>query len=431
MIKSYSLAFIRAQLIANPSIDEVAAELNTTPILLKEQLARLQYQGEPVTVEFLKKPNLEDFIEAYDNDYSKPIASDKPNALKFELSNYSMKQAHALIRITRSIKDAAKSLGVAAYTLNNQLKSFNPSRTFKQWQDLTIEDALNTEGAKYTKPLNKITRDLTGIRLSEVHYYIRNTPTLYDAAIAIGINDRALRILLSRSALKLTEEHLRNNDKKTLKEQYGKVDYNKPIKISYTHMSKRSLAYIHAEALASREQISTTAYNLKEHVVTFCQYLSRVDYNGSPLTFEALTHLSPDAAKDIWRERYYKRLEEIYSRPVSRKRKRPELDHSNDEDQRITPPFPVVRPLRFFNVTPAPQDSGSTLTTTPAPETRTLSQEPAPDATSLATPVAGALSATGTPASQPFFNPAPDILSKLFAKYAVDNEYAVDNKFKY
>ncbi|MDP1604882.1 MAG: hypothetical protein Q8M03_16650 [Legionella sp.] len=463
MIQSYSLAFIHAQLIANPSIEEVASELRVTPTALEEHLARFKYKGVPVTAEYLKNTAPQDLINIFGNLYCKPIVNRRPSN-GTGISDYSMKQIHALIRISTSIIKVAEALGTAHYTLINQLENFkykDQSLTFEQWQNLAIEDAQKEAGAKYPERLLKIKKNLSDYTFREIHSCIRAATTFGNAATAVKVSDRSLRIFLGKTKLELTYELLKDNEEKKLREQFGDDAYDKPLEISYRPIWTRTLAEIRAKALAIKE-IHPSAYTLGVHGDTLRKYLAYVsDEDNNPLTFEKLKQLNPD--EDFWKDRFNKPLGELYTCPPSRKRKRSveDLSPSNDEDQQRTPPFPTrVEPNLSTPASALPTELPSNETSVPKPVEPNLST-PAPalptelpsneasvptpvepnlstpasalptelpsNEASVPTPVAGYFSAIGTRTSQLFFSetPAPktDILSKLFDAYAREHQF--------
>lgn len=341
MIENYSLAFIRAQLLANPSTEEVATELNVTSIELQQYLAQFVYMKEPVTVEFFKKPELRDFIRDSRDYYSRPKTGE------FTIADYSLKQVHALIHISVSAKKVAEALGVSQYILINQLRNYSyegKTLTFEQWQKLTFEEAQNEWGPQYTELLKKNIKRLSDCTFAEVHSHIRKNQTVYWAALSLGASDKDLRIFIAKSQLKLTYEFLKEKTEDELKSQFGDA-YDKPIEVSDIKCSELTLAKIHAEILASKK-IHPAANNLGTQGETLRKHLAYVSYNDAPLTFEKLIKLKITEAEDFWKENYNKPLKEIYTWPPckrTRKRKHAEVmvDESDNESRQEPPPLPV------------------------------------------------------------------------------------------
>ncbi|MDP1604880.1 MAG: hypothetical protein Q8M03_16640 [Legionella sp.] len=337
LLKSYSLFFIHALILTNPSIEEVVAELNVDSSALQEHLAQFVCNGGPITIELLKSSTPSELRKAFGHTYSYPLTK------TLFISNYSLKQIHSLI-LTWPVKTiVAEGLGINRSTLDNQLSSFKDKEeillTFKKLQTLTIQAAQEHWGDDYTTLRET---SLLALTFKTIHSHIRNSDSLDHAADKLKVRTGVLSRFLARSKLNLNYEVLKNSTEESVRSQYGNA-YSQPIEVFEADFSTVTLAQIHAQALTGKS-IVQIANEFDVHANTIRFHLNNFTLSDKHLTFRTLTKLKVQKAEAHWETTYYKPLLEINTKPSSRKRKFSEVDlgTSNDEDQQSAPPLPTL-----------------------------------------------------------------------------------------
>ncbi|WP_165482841.1 hypothetical protein [Legionella gresilensis] len=297
-------ATIHACILNHAKVTPAAKALGVSIESLKRYLSQLSYQNEPLTFKHLRDISTEEMAAAMGEQYYAPWV---PN--KFHLNQLPFATIHASILNYAQISNAASALGVTPQTLQTYLSKLsyqNEPLTFKRLREIPAEEMAAALGEQYYAPWVPNTVRLSQLPFATIHASILKHDKSTPAANALGVGIEFLRSYLSKLNYQnepLTIERLRDIPAEEMAITVGE-QYYAPWVPNKVHLNQLPFSAIH-NSILNHAQVSNAANALGVTLQTLKRYLSQLNYQNEPLTFERLYKIPAEEMAAALGEQYY------------------------------------------------------------------------------------------------------------------------------
>ncbi|STX52864.1 putative DNAse [Legionella busanensis] len=297
-------AVIHANILNYTKITPAASALGVDILTLKRYLSKLSYQNEPLTFKRLHDMPAEEMAAALGEQYYAPWI---PNQV--HLNQLPFATIHASILNHAQVTPAASALGVTRQTLQTYLSKLsyqNEPLSFERLHNIPAEDMTVALGEQYYAPWVPNTVHLSQLPFATIHASILKHSKSTPAANALGVGIEFLKSYLSKLNYQnepLTIERLRDITAEEMAVVLGEQYYT-PWVPNKSHLNQLPFATIHASIL-NHAQVSNAASALGVTLQTLKRYLSQLNYQNEPLSFERLHDMPAEEMAAALGEQYY------------------------------------------------------------------------------------------------------------------------------